>query len=145
MRKKSNAQKILEGNPGRRPLTTDPESIKGIPDQPAILQGESLAEWHRMTALLDKAGILTTIDGAALTMYCLAWAKFSQAERELQANGPVFEANGFLRLSPWAKQCKALLIEFGFTPASRAKANIQQPAAVIAPKLSKFAASRDSA
>ncbi|WP_254513888.1 phage terminase small subunit P27 family [Anatilimnocola floriformis] len=150
MRRKTNAQKVTEGNPGRRPITADPDSIKGMPAQPPILRGEALAEWRRMISLLDKAGILTTIDGAALTMYCLSWARYVQAEQKLHEQGPVFEANGFLRLSPWAKisdeaakQCRALLIEFGFTPASRHRVDIQTTITPEADEFSQFVASRN--
>ena len=103
-----------------------------------------------MIALLNKAGILTTIDGSALTMYCLSWARFVQAEQELASKGPVFEANGFLRLSPWAKisdeaakQCRALLIEFGFTPASRHRVDIQQVVSTEQDEFAQFVASRN--
>jgi phage terminase small subunit len=49
--------KIREGNPGKRAINAqEPTAPAGIPERPAMLQGEAAAEWGRTSTLLHEMG-----------------------------------------------------------------------------------------
>jgi P27 family predicted phage terminase small subunit len=66
---KSAALRLLQGNPGHRPISEDiPEPEKGIPDMPSWLEAFPIAvsEWKRESKILNDVGILTIADGPLL-------------------------------------------------------------------------------
>ena len=145
---KPTALKVLAGNPGKRKLNDrEPKPKAVIPRCPKILQGEARSEWRRIAKKLHALGLLTEIDRAALTGYCLAWARLVEAEEMLRKHGTVIVSkNGFPVQSPYlniatkaTEQLVRMLVEFGMTPSSRAR--IQVPAAPAAgadPNLQRF-------
>src|SRR5205807_676276 len=93
-------------------------------------------EWNRITPLLSQAGIITSIDYAALSLYCQTWARYISAERQLAKQGLVVEGESMPHINPLLKvinDCTAqlcrLLSELGMTPAARSKvqAVLQKP------------------
>ena len=78
---KPTALKLLEGNPGKRPLNVDePKPKKQAPSCPSWLEPEAKKEWKRMAKTLESIGILTEIDKAAFSGYCQAYARWREAE-----------------------------------------------------------------
>lgn len=72
--------RIIEGNPGRRPLNeAEPSPEPVMLDPPPQLRGEALEEWRAMAAELHKLKLLSKIDRAALAAYCQSWAIWSAA------------------------------------------------------------------
>lgn len=70
-----------------------------IPKPPVELTQDALEEWNRITPHLAQLGLISHIDRAALTGYCVAWGDFIWAERrikQLNARGGVivFDAKG---------------------------------------------------
>ncbi len=129
-RPRPTAAKRLDGNPGHRPLNQrEPQPPKDMPECPAVLVGEARAEWDRMSAQLHRTGLLTAIDGAALTAYCIAWARVVEAQAKLQEYGSVIKSpNGCLMQSPYLailnralEQLMRAAVEFGMTPSSRSR------------------------
>ena len=131
--KKPTAQKILEGNPGKYPLPkNEPKLHAAIPTMPVAVGRDVVAriEWEDITSLLFEHGMITSIDGKAIAIYCLAFSEWTEARAVLEENGKtqVSERTGFELKSPWiAIRDKAddvmrrMLAEFGMTPASRTK------------------------
>lgn len=124
------ALKILRGNPGKRALPTQEPTPAPAPiTPPATLKGDALAEWDRIAPLLSAAGLLTQLDPFALTLYCEAYADWSEAKRQIDKFGTVIKgAKGFPVLSPYVgiaakawERMRKILIEFGMTPSSRAR------------------------
>lgn len=123
--------KVLRGNPGRRPLNAheaQPVLSSTTPRAPSHLNAEAKAEWKRMSRLLVEAGLYSDIDRAALSAYCVAWARHLEAEGMLQRYGVVIAARGVPRTSPWAiiaSQALDVMLraaaEFGATPSSRSR------------------------
>lgn len=103
-----------------------------IPKPPDILTGQALAEWKRITVELEKLGILTNLDLAALAAYCQAWARWLDAESKLAKTGPVVKApSGYPMLNPWLsiankaiQQVQRLAGEFGLTPSARTRIDV---------------------
>ena len=122
--------KLLKGNPGKRPIRDDePQPDVEIPEPPEELSADAQAEWERVTPMLYELGLLSQIDRAALTAYCVAWGRWMEAEAALKKHGVVVKSpNGFPVQSPFLavanramKQVKEFLAEFGVSPSSRTR------------------------
>lgn len=127
--------KILEGNPGRRPLNeNEPEFRPNSPRCPTYLQGEARREWRRVVSELYDAGVLTSVDRAALAAYCQCYARWVDAEDHIarpaaEGGGSVITTDkGNLVQSPWVsianrslEEMRKFMVEFGMTPSSRSR------------------------
>lgn len=122
--------KVIEGNPGRRPLNAvEPRIAPAVPTPPEHLAPSALEEWHRLAPTLARAGILTHLDRAALGAYCAAYGTFTEAEAALRENGPVVTGyRGSQVVSPYIRvRDRALELmarfaaELGLTPSSRSR------------------------
>lgn len=90
--RKPTSMKALTNNPGRRPLNeNEPVPEEGVPDMPPGLSPAAKEEWHRIIPILHKMGVLSTGYGAALAGYCQAYARWFEAEADIQENGPIIE------------------------------------------------------
>lgn len=107
----------------------EPEPTLAIPDRPACLKGEAAAKWDELTAELFDLGLLTTIDGEQLAIYCLAWADWLECVEDLRERGKRIKAgNGQECLNPsWKIKADAertiyrISGLFGCDPSSRAR------------------------
>lgn len=74
--------KLIEGNPGRRPinLSDGVNPTVEIPSPPKFLEGEALKEWKRITPILHELGLISQMDRAALAMYCSAYGQWANYE-----------------------------------------------------------------
>jgi P27 family predicted phage terminase small subunit len=59
----------------------------GRPSCPKWLDAEAKAKWKEVVPLLEAAGVLTKLDRAILTAYCVAWSELIEATRILAAEG----------------------------------------------------------
>jgi P27 family predicted phage terminase small subunit len=125
--------KLLQGNPGKRPLNADePKPPVELPPPPDHLSELAKQEWKNMGEQLVKLGLLTTIDRAAFAAYCVVWARWIEAEQALKTTGPVVRStSGTPMLSPFytvanqsLSQMRAYLTEFGMTPSSRSRTSV---------------------
>lgn len=129
--------KILEGNPGKRPINkSEPKPKATIPPCPRHLSKEAKAEWRRISKELATLGLLTAIDRAALGGYCAAYARWAQAEEAMQAEDfKMVEVTdkGYSHVNAWfivannsLKQMRAFLTEFGMTPSARSRVTVPE-------------------
>jgi len=129
--KKPTALKVLQGNPGRRPLPENEPVLKvEIPRPPPNLSKEAKKHYRKVAKQLADCKVLTLLDGDALAIYCEAYARWSRAHDELTKDPDwiVYTEKGYPMTTPWLAisskafdQMRALLAEFGMTPASRTK------------------------
>lgn len=133
---KPTALKELEGNPGKRTLNKkEPKPAVVIPDCPAHLTGPARTEWKRITAELVKLKIISLVDRAALTAYCMAWGQLVQATNKLKKEGEVIiSEKGGMYQNPWVAirnramdQVVKIGAEFGMTPSSRSRIHADVP------------------
>jgi len=147
--------KILEGNPGKRPLNliNEPKPLQIAPECPDWLLDEAKKEWSRLAPGLERLGLLTILDMAAFAGYCQSYAKWKIAEEFIKKNGMTYEIlkrdkegkviSTYIALFPEvyiARQClnqiKAFAAEFGLTPSSRGR--IYLPSLSIEDELDSF-------
>lgn len=130
---KPTALKVLEGNPGKRPLNqNEPKPEKKAPKCPSWLEPEAKKEWRRMSKALEAIGVLTQVDAAAFSGYCQAFARWKQAEEFLSKHGTIFKTpSGYIQQVPqvsiaqtYLKIMKDFCSEFGLTPSARSRINI---------------------
>jgi len=130
---KPTAIKVLEGNPGKRPLNAnEPKPEKKSPKCPSWLEPEAKKEWRRMAKVLERLGVLTEIDAAAFAGYCQAYARWKEAEEFLSKHGTIFKTpSGYIQQVPqvsiaqtYLKVMKDFCSEFGLTPAARTRIKV---------------------
>ena len=124
------ALNVMRGNPGKRTKNkAEPEVPPKLPNCPKHLEGDARKEWKRMGRILLDYGMITTVDQRAFELYCTAYARWLDAERQLAQFGFVVRSpnnfpiqNPLLAIANKAmKQCQDLLVEFGMTPSSRSR------------------------
>ncbi len=120
--------------------SAEPQPEKGRPTCPSWLDDYAKTAWKRLIPQLDRMGVLTKIDGHALTILCQTWARWRKAEEFIQQHGetyPVKDENGnvrYLKKFPQvsiaescAKTLSRFMQEFGLTPSARTRLAAPQP------------------
>lgn len=126
------ALKLIRGNPGKRAL---PESEPVAPAMQNLLPPEWLSEparryWGEIAPMLADCGILTQADRTAFEGLCDAYARWREASEMLAKTPMIVKAptSGYLMPNPMIAitntafgQLRAMLVEFGMTPAARSR------------------------
>lgn len=145
---------LLRGNPSKLPLGGLFDEFRPeveIPTSPAWVWPEAKKEWKRITVELERYGLISRLDRAALVLYCQAWAKLVWAEKMLarqmqhavaqeataQAAGKEWKGgdgfmiptpNGSFTYSPYwvaarhaGSEVNRYLAAFGLSPSSRSR------------------------
>jgi len=76
----------LRGNPSKKPLGSLFDELRPeveIPGSPSWIWPEAKKEWKRISVELERYGLISKLDRAALVLYCQAWAKMVWAEKQL--------------------------------------------------------------
>ena len=127
---KPTALKVLEGNPGKRPLNDhEPIPPKGELKCPSWLLPEAKKEWKRLASSLEAMGVLTMADLTAFAGYCQAYARWKEAEEFITQHGSIFKTpSGYVQQVPQVsiaqqnlKIMQSFCSDFGLTPATRAR------------------------
>lgn len=145
---------LLRGNPSKKPSFALFEEFRPeveIPDCPSWLWSEAKKEWKRVSPFLERHGLISPGDRAALALYCQAWSEYVWASRALTRSMKLAEAarekaeaegveykggDGFMMPTPsgsftyspyWVAKNKAadqvdkFLASFGLSPSSRSR------------------------
>ena len=126
--------KILRGNPGHNKLPeNEPKPEVVCPKPPDILSDIAKKHWKQTVKFLYSAKLMTNMDIDALTIYCEAYARWSEANEHIKENGTIvfddesdtlfsYKTNPYMMVQQKAfDQMKAMLIEFGMTPSARTR------------------------
>ena len=134
-----NVVKLLKGNPGKRRIGREPEPeiAADVPEPPSFLTGFAADEWWRVAPELYRLKLLTVVDVMPLAAYCVAYARWRQAEEALAKMGEKDQVTGALlitsslgdaRVNPLvrvaASAADAMVSfagHFGMSPAARAR------------------------
>jgi len=136
------AVKRARGNPGKRPLNEhEPAGEPGLPDPPAHLTPDGLEAWLAIGARVEAMRVVQVQDAHALELLAEAWSEYLEARRYLVANGLTYTSQtptGTIRrpnpevaiASDAWKRLKAMLSDFGLTPATRSRLEVAPPVEV---------------
>ena len=127
--------KLVTGNPGKRALNKRDAARTGSrPIPPPHLGNAAREAWARVLKMLDGMGVLEATDALALERLCETYAEIVGAQEILRERGsPTYEtttiAGGrMVKTYPEVqviadadRRFKGYLVEFGLTPAARAK------------------------
>jgi P27 family predicted phage terminase small subunit len=137
--------KLLEGNPGGRPINkNEPEPTPGIPKMPKWLAEfpAAVKEWEREAEILDGMGVLTVAEAGVLAQRCYLSSEIQQLAIEIKKEGRVAYTSRMdslgnevmdAKANPKAIQIKNLITEYrqigsllGLDPASRTKLSVSE-------------------
>lgn len=125
--KKPDGLKLLEGNPGKRPLNGAAPIPEGTIQRPPYVTGYAAEVWNQIVNSMPPA-LYTSADSIVLASFCVATAQWRQATEEISKDGvTVVTTQGDLKPHPALQaQSKALTTmallggKLGLDPSSRA-------------------------
>jgi P27 family predicted phage terminase small subunit len=137
--RKPTAQKMAEGNRGKRKLNArEPVVLPGEPRIPNLVSAAVRKVWPEVCAMLSEAGALFKTDALAIAALCSSLVLFTKAEAAIAKYGSLhveldeLTGAGVLRTAPAVrvrsdalKSLRSSWQAFGLDPASRA--GIQAP------------------
>ena len=120
--------RLLDGNPGRRPINEREPKPRGLPVPPDFITGEAATEWDRAVRAMPD-GLYSSADVPILAVYCVAWVLFrnalAQVAREgMTAIGSLGQPVSHPSLATAAKQSEIILRagdRLGMSPVARAR------------------------
>ncbi|HEX4124516.1 MAG TPA: phage terminase small subunit P27 family [Tepidisphaeraceae bacterium] len=112
---------------GYRTPASSPTTTPTAPIPPSHLSDAARAEWDRLLPLLRDAGRLKAIDADQLALYCTAYARWAEAEKQIAESGTVVKSpNGYPVQNPYLsiankamQQMHQYLAKFGMKPADQ--------------------------
>lgn len=130
--------KMIDGNKGKRAIEKDAVAPAiAIPDCPDHLTNEAKVEWQRIAPFLLTYQLVTDLDTAALALYCQAYGRWQQAEKQIakireadkDGDGLLVKApsgypiqNPYLAIANRAMEdCHKYLQQFGLSPSARTR------------------------
>lgn len=126
--------KLMDGNPGKRPLNmNEPSPAIELPEAPADLDDLALAEWEQLAPELVKVGCLSAIDARQLALYCDIRSRLVKAKQALKdeyvlagagENGGLYQNPLLAVVNKCTEQMMKIAAEFGMTPSSRTKIKV---------------------
>jgi P27 family predicted phage terminase small subunit len=129
MAPKPTALKILEGNPGKRPLNTKEPKPKVVKNEPPnFLSEDAKAKWLEIAPRLERLGILTEIDYEGFAGFCQCWSRWKEAEENVTKEGMIYttaregtKANPSIAIAnKYLAQMTVFISRFGLSPSDRA-------------------------
>lgn len=87
---------LLRGNPSKKSaadLVDDFNPEVEIPSAPKWIWPEARKEWRRISVELERYGLISKLDRAALVLYCQSWARLVWAETMLSRAMNIAEEN----------------------------------------------------
>ena len=126
--------KILQGNPGRRPLNKQEPKPKGGVRCSAWLHEYGKREWRRLAPELLRLGLLTKADQTTFACYCQAVAEVQLALECINEMGRTYKAGEREKANPAVSHLKSFLQEarafgalFGLSPSDRSRLDVRTP------------------
>lgn len=103
--RKSEAEKKLTGNPGKRSAREAGTASSHVElECPDFLPDVAKTKWKATAAKLKRAGRLTAEAEDQLIVYCLAWDQMIQATLDIQTNGIVLFKGDYAYPNPAVTQ-----------------------------------------
>ncbi len=128
------AVKEAKGNPGRRPVGTDPVAPTDLStakvEMPRWLTGQGRIIWNRLAPRLTAQKLLSASDAETFARYCRNFARWLKMQKELDKEGETYESESahgklkrahpaFLISDRLERMMMAVEDRFGLNPAER--------------------------
>ena len=133
-RPKPTQLKVVQGNPGRRPLNEDePTPERVAPMCPDHVSEKAREVWDDLAAVLLNMGVLTEADAYAFERLAECYAEVVDCRESIEEHGRTYatrtQSGGVMvrprpevaMLADADRRFRAYLVEFGLTPAARSK------------------------
>ena len=123
--------KVLEGNPGKRPLNKKEPNAPGIPKRPTSFNARCKKLWDEYVKNLAASGLVQLLDASTLELYVRTYDEYLTLDAYLKKNKSTYKTKGrdgvvMFRPRPevgMRDRARTLLAkltkEFGFSPSSR--------------------------
>lgn len=121
--------KLVQGNPGNRPITkNEPKPARVYkPKAPVAFNKIEKAKWNQISKKLAACRVLTELDLDALEIYVRNWVMMHEALNDLATRGKLVQTptGGVMWNPQWSQYkhsesvCRSLIAEFGMTPSTR--------------------------
>lgn len=136
------AAKVLKGTFRKdRANPKEPKPPTGRMCEPDWLKGQGLWMWRQLAQLLGpkEMKVLSVADRHALMLLCDAYREYREARRTVEKEGQVIDVENKygtvkavhpavkIASDAW-RRVRLMLVEFGLTPAARAKVNSEEKA-----------------
>jgi P27 family predicted phage terminase small subunit len=133
---KPTSLKVLNGNAGKRPLNkNEPKTTPGISRCPSWLSPKAKTAWKEIGGHLKNMNVLNVEDSKALELLCDAYSEWRDARAVIQREGSTYETDTENGVRHWNRpevsvandawrRVKSMLSEFGLTPSSRSKIQV---------------------
>ena len=119
--------KLVEGNRGHRPINKrSPRPKKGSRAAPSSLCKVAKAKYKVLVADLKATGLLPVIDVDSLSLYCDAYARYWDLQKQMAKESAVIDDKKNPKLTAMKEafvQMRSIGSEFGWSPATRATLN----------------------
>lgn len=122
---KPRALKLVEGNPGKRPIEAEVPFTRGLPVKPDELSEDAAWLWDRVIEQMQSTGLLKPIDAASLEALCETFARYREAVRFRRERALLSSNSQGVVAAPWigieeraSKEFRAWCSEYGLTPAA---------------------------
>lgn len=125
--------KVLEMRGSWRAKKRDEPGVEmGKPTMPSYLSVTERQTWRKLTALLERAGLLAKLDGQMLGRYCVLYGQWLHARNFVHGHGQTYtvidkEGNTNYKLYPevrlilaFHKELAGIEAHFGMSPSARA-------------------------
>ena len=132
--------RLVKGNPSKRAINkNEPKPPSGVPPIPKHFNKQEKYWFKRIGEELDAMGVMSSMDAKALELLIEAYTEYRQHCDTLDESGYTYttesEGGTLIKAHPVAamkadawKRIRAMLGEFGMTPAARSKVTINTPA-----------------
>lgn len=127
---KSSRQRLLEGNPGRRPIPVEPVVPALGGGVPTWVPPDARRLWSEFLPRLQTCGFLAEADGPMLFLMCQAWSITMQSLRKLKRQGLTCKGRKNPAGQIWRDNANLFLqiaSKFGMSPVDRARLFGGQP------------------
>ncbi|MBE0428396.1 MAG: phage terminase small subunit P27 family [Thermoleophilia bacterium] len=129
---KPTALRVIEGNPGKRPLKdNEPKPKPLLGGCPKHLTGDARQAWQHYAAL---GYWLTEVDSCLLEVLCVNIGIWKEARAIIKQEGIIDDSKPTLRAHPALKvaaDAEKIMLricqDLGFTPATRSRLNLPAP------------------
>lgn len=117
--------KLVEDNPGHRPIEEEVPFTRGDPAKPEGMSPDAAWLWDQVVEQMKTVGLLKPLDAASLEVLCETYARWKEAAAFRKERQLLGKNSQGLVAAPWigieeraGREFRAWCAEYGLTPAA---------------------------